>query len=43
MTLDELLNAATQLSEPDLETPVSQMLLLRARRRSLNRPLARIS
>jgi hypothetical protein len=34
MTLDELLKAATQLSEPDLETLVSQMLLLRARRRS---------
>lgn len=34
MSLDDLLNAADQLSEPDLETLVDRILLLRARRRA---------
>jgi hypothetical protein len=34
MSLDELLNAANQLSETDLETLVDQILLLRARRKA---------
>lgn len=34
MTLDELLNAANQLSEPELETLLNQLWLLRARRRA---------
>jgi hypothetical protein len=33
MTLDELLQAANQLSEPDLETLTAQVLELRARRK----------
>jgi hypothetical protein len=34
MSIDELLSAANQLSEPDLEILVNQVLLLRARRRA---------
>jgi hypothetical protein len=34
MSLDDLLNAANQLSETDLETLVDQILLLRARRKA---------
>jgi len=34
MTLDELLNAANQLSEPELETLLNQLWLLNARRRA---------
>jgi len=34
MTLDELLNAANKLSEPELETLLNQLWLLRARRRA---------
>ena len=33
MSIDELLSAANQLSEPDLEILVNQVLLLRARRK----------
>lgn len=33
MSLDELLNAANQLNEADLETLINRMLLLRARRK----------
>jgi len=38
MSLDELLNAATQLSETDLETLVNGIFLLRARRKALILP-----
>jgi hypothetical protein len=34
MTLDELLQAANQLNEPDLETLTAQILTLRARRKT---------
>jgi hypothetical protein len=34
MSIDELLSAANQLSEPDLEILVNQVLLLRARRKA---------
>jgi hypothetical protein len=34
MSIDDLLSAANQLSEPDLENLVNQMLLLRARRKA---------
>jgi hypothetical protein len=34
MSLDELLNAANQLNETDLETLVNRILLLRARRKA---------
>lgn len=34
MSVDELLSAANQLSEPDLEILVNQVLLLRARRKA---------
>jgi hypothetical protein len=40
MSLDELLNAATQLSEPELDTLVNQVLLLRARRKTVLLPTA---
>lgn len=40
MSLDELLNAATQLSEPELDTFVNQVLLLRARRKTAVLPTA---
>ena len=34
MSIDDLLSAANQLSEPDLENLVNQMLMLRARRKA---------
>jgi hypothetical protein len=40
MSIDELLSAANQLSEPDLEILVNQVLLLRARRKAPVLPAA---